>query len=190
MKEIIILSCDPGTKNFAVSITAVRLVKGTIKFRILGTKVISSTVRELKANIVMSIKGFVDEILELLDKEKVYPDVLYMERFQSRGNGGTTIEAINFMLGVLVYHFNECDIRLLTAATWKNRVNAKTDLKEVYKSYGLNRVASLKTAHELDAALIGIYAAHQYFDREDYSCFDEPGSFENFMDYFLSRKEL
>lgn len=191
MKEIIILSCDPGTKNFAVSITAARIVKGHIKFRILGTCVLDSTVTELKDNISMALKGFVAEILTILENENVFPDVLYMERFQSRGNGGTTIEAINFMLGVLVYHFSSsCDIRLITAATWKNRVNKKTDLKQVYKDYKLNSVYSKKTAHELDAALIGIYAAHNYFNREDYICFDVPGSFEAFMDYFLSRGTL
>lgn len=185
MKTFTVLSCDPGTKNFAAAlVTGTLHDDGRLKFKIHGTHLMQSTVLKLTESIGFALRGFTDEIESLLNNQGLVPDALFMERFQSRGMGGTTIECINFMIGSLVSkYYEDTEIALLTAATWKNRANAKIDFKGSYTKYGLNRVASNKTPHELDAAMIGIYACYKHFELEPFTCFS-PENFDRFMEYF------
>lgn len=190
-KPYTVLSCDPGTKNFATALVTGRLDKGRLKLKVHGTRLMDSTVRDLKGNVGFALRNFISDFDKILDNEGIVPDALYMERFQSRGLGGTTIECVNFMLGNMVYHYHEdTEVRLLTAATWKNRANKMFDLKSAYKEHNLHRVITCKTEHELDAVLIGIYACYQHFEIEDFWCFREPGSFDKFIPYFLETPQL
>lgn len=191
MSEFTVLSCDPGTKNFAAALITGRMKNGTLNITIHGTKVIDSTIHELKDNLGFSLRNFLKTFDTINENHGTLPDAVYMERFQSRGLGGTTIECINFMLGSMVLHYHEdTDVKLITAATWKNRANKMIDLKSSYKDYNLHRVITDKTAHELDATLIGIYACCRHFEIQDFDCFKKPGSFPKFMEYFLKVPSL
>lgn len=185
-KEIVVLSCDPGTRNYATALTKGRLMSdGSVKIKIIGTSVLSSTFRDLKTSVSFSLKNFIAEIDAIVDQYG-NPNEIIMERFQSRGMGGTTIECVNFMIGSMVYHFqDEADVRLVTAAQWKNRANARVDYKNTPKAYNLHRVITNKTEHELDAVMMGIYYIHQLFEKEDFECFSNPDRFKSFMEYFL-----
>lgn len=186
-KEMHVMSCDPGTRNFAVAVTRGRLYEnGSVKFKILGTTVLDSTFNDLKTSVSFSLKNFIAEIDSIVELT-CDPDEIIMERFQSRGMGGTTIECVNFMIGSMVYHFqSEADVKLVTAATWKNRANRLFDYKGAPKEHNLHRVITDKTEHELDAVMMGIYHIHRIFEKEDFCCFEEPGSFDRFIEYFLS----
>lgn len=198
MSSITILSCDPGTKNFASALVTGTMKKGKLRFKIHGTRVMEKTVLSLVDEPANQMAQFIGEVEDIIDRTGLTPEALYMERFQSRGNGGTTIECINFMLGTMVYHFRDrCPVSLLTAATWKNRVNRYLILKESYKAYGLQLKASPKTAHELDAVLIGMYGICRHFGINDFDCFDDSEGdaeynmkFDKFMDYFLQVPHL
>lgn len=190
-KEIQVFSCDPGTRNYAAAMTRGRLMSdGSIKIKIIGTRILQSTFRDLKTSVSFSLKNFIGEIDSIVQKYGE-PNEIIMERFQSRGMGGTTIECVNFMIGGIVYHFqDEADVKLVTAAQWKNRANARVDYKNTPKAYDLHRVITDKTEHELDAVMMGIYYIHQLFGAEDYQCFADPANFDKFMEYFLTSPSL
>jgi hypothetical protein len=198
MPKITMLSCDPVTKNFASALVSGTYTNGKLRFKIHGTRVMERTVLSLVDEPANQMAQFIREVEDVISNAGLEPEALYMERFQSRGNGGTTIECINFMLGTMVYHFRDrCPVSLLTAATWKNRVNRYLILKEAYKAYGLQLKASPKTAHELDAVLIGMYGICRHFGVDDFACFDDSeGSeeynkkFDGFMEYFLQAPHL
>ena len=185
-KPYTVLSCDPGTKNFAVSLLTARKVEEKLRFKIHGTLILDSTVTQLKQDVGRELRNFTNDFDTITGNHNVVPDALFMERFQARGLGGTTIECINFMLGAMIYKYHETtDIRLPTAATWKNRINKHVDLKNAYKKYNLHRVITNKTPHELDAVLIGMYACYQHFGLPDFECFSKgEESLEKFIGYF------
>ena len=83
-------------------------------------------------------------------------DEIVAERFMSRGNGGTLIESVNMMLGQL-NTVSRNKITLLSASTWKNRVNKFFDLKDFYTQVRVE-------AHEVDAVLMSMYCAEQILD--------------------------
>lgn len=184
---MIILSADPGTKNFAISITQHKIVGGRLRSKILATGMIDTTIKNLNHEVVKDIKRFERDMIALRRRWK--PDHVYFERFQSRGLKGTTIECINIMLGIMIRVFHDLDPRLLLASTWKNRIGRRLDLKSSYKDFGLTRKHSPKTPHELDATLIGFYGACRRLGLEDFAPFNQ-NNWGGFVNWFLTSDKL
>jgi len=162
-----ILSMDPGTANYGVSISDMIVKDGELKVKVLGTQMLERPIKN-----PMSIKtegrAFVSNIYHL---EHLYGpfDLVCAERFQSRGLKGLSIESINMMIGKL--HDIYPNIVLYTAGTWKNafnRVNKDCSLNDTYDMLKvLSKPKSPKIrhqVHELDCTLMAQYHVAKQFD--------------------------
>jgi hypothetical protein len=154
-----VLSLDPGTVNFAATVTKFDLSDG-FKFRIEGTTMVKTKtiLKDLK-DARTGLLRFADVIEPLFAQGY---DAFVFERYQARGGKGTTIEAINMMAGYMVWRMRECpDVTCYLASTWKNAYNRFGDLKEQYQDLAHIRKTEKgvphKEIHELDSALIGMY---------------------------------
>jgi hypothetical protein len=168
---MLIFSGDPGTKNFAASFTLVE----NNKVRLLATGMLQNTLGDLTGNVEEACLKFVAEIDALYCKYGT-PDITCFERFQSRGNGGTLIECVNMMLGILTYRNVGLNPKVITAATWKNRLNAELamigqSLNDLYTDNNLASKHSNKTMHELDASFIGLYRMYDWYGIPAFSGF-------------------
>ena len=142
---------DPGTNNYAYSVIRVKL--NPFRYEILEHGMIKHRVKEMNGlGVGLDMKRFAGEIRKL--KRKYNIDFAIAERFMTRGHGGTTIEAISAMLGIVGLIFGtECCF--ISAAVWKNAFNKLYDLKKVYTEllkYGIEN-------HRVDAVSIGLYGA-------------------------------
>lgn len=152
---MIVLGCDPGSKNFGLFVGKVN--KDISKIKVLRSGMITTCLTEMKGNIIPDVEGFAEDYESLLIEYK--PDIITLERFQTRGFKGKTIELIGTMLGIMMMknaelaRTKDVDVRLLTAATWKNRVNKISKLKAIYKVMKKRKVVD----HRVDAALMSIY---------------------------------
>lgn len=191
-KKIKVFSCDPGTKNFAMSLIEGTVTDQGLKIKILGTCMLDETLQDLTKDVAPTLRKFHKRMDFIRTKHK--PKLTCFERFQSRGLKGKTIEAIGYMLGVIGMTFRKTDPRFILASTWKNRINKidGVDLKEIYKGWGLTSSAKSYTGkrdHELDAVLIGIYHLHQHLGMEDFEIFKNI-PLENFKEHFLNAPVL
>lgn len=178
---MIVISADPGTKNFAITVASHKLVNGKMVSKILGTCMIDTTIKDLNSDVAASIARF-EKTLRKIRKE-YGPSLAYVERFQSRGLKGTTIECINIMLGIFVRVFSDLNPTLLLASTWKNRLNKRFDLKELYKTSGLMSKKSIKTVHELDSMFIGFYGFCREHKLPYFEMFNTD-NIDRFVEYF------
>lgn len=154
-----ILSGDPGKVNFALSVQEFKDKRITV----LGTRMFQHPIQNLHYDMRQPTKEFLKE-LELIWKQYGPFDAMCFERFQSRGLGGNTIEAISLMLGVVSLFAlkKNCPIDLITASQWKNAFNRNMDLKGYYADYNLTSKKSRKAIHEFDASLIGVYTFYRH----------------------------
>lgn len=183
-----VLSFDPGTANFAFSVQDYEYSDGKLKASIVGTGMFTRCIKQLHGkHMHYQIKRFKQEMKKLRDKYK--PDLVSIERFQSRGLRGTTIECICIMIGFMLDIFRKQKPYIFLASTWKNRINRLVDLKTTYTQYGLQLKASPKTPHELDATLIGFYVATRHFGMGDFANFNA-SNWEKFINYFLTTAKL
>jgi len=201
MQKLRILSFDPGTSNFAYSIQEYSYDGSKLKAKILGTGMFTKCVTQLTGNHMnKQIRKFQKAMLKI--KRKYNPDRVFIERFQSRGLTGTTIECINIMLGLMLNIFADKQPNIYLASTWKNRINKKLEglfenptskkasqLDLTYKAYGMSKVASPKTPHELDATLIGFYSATRILGMQDFENFNT-NNWEKFISWFLTTPKL
>lgn len=185
---MIVLSADPGTKNFAFAVTQHCNKNNKVKSRIIATgMLVDAMITDLKGDVAAKVLRFEKAMKTLRDTYN--PNYVYFERFQSRGLKGTTIECINIMLGIMIRVFHKQNPKLLLASTWKNRIGKKVDLKSSYKDFGLTRKHSPKTAHELDATLIGFYGMCREYGLQDFQYF-HVGNWDRFIDWFLDTPRL
>lgn len=156
-----ILSGDPGKVNFALTVLD---IQGT-KLEIMGTRMFGSPIQNLTGDLGSVTKKFIDEIAAI-DKQYGPFDGVCFERFQSRGLGGNTIEAISIMIGVIAFYCQKKKIPFfaITASQWKNAFNRHADLKGLYKEYNLTSKKSKKAIHEYDSMLIGMYTFYKMND--------------------------
>lgn len=187
--DFTVFSADPGTKNFACSVLKCRFKNERLQFKIVGTCMLPTTLTDIKSNAVEQLDGFATDIKDIC-RPHLPLKLVCIERFQSRGLGGNTIEGINMMLGVTARIFRKPEVRYITAATWKNRINKFVDLKASYKDYNLHRVITDKEIHELDSLLIGVYMAYQHVGLTDFSLFEEEGKYDSFIQKFLQSPNL
>lgn len=157
-----IMGCDMGTKNFGVTVIDADIVKGLFKFKIIGTCMLGSMIKDI-TNVQKEAATFRAEFAKL-------PQVDYLaaERFQMRPGGrggragaGSTVESISMMLGIVLCDREETPITYYTAATWKNAFNrTSADLKEMYED--TKHIKSF-AIHQIDSTLIAIYHACKIF---------------------------
>lgn len=157
-----ILACDPGTKNFGISCVGVK----DGKVDVIANAVLTNPMYELTANVMRQRDLFSAEVRQWF---KLYsPNLVIAERFQTRGNGGPTIETVSLMLGLLGA-FRKVPYKYVVASQWKNAFNKrwaegnKEFLKGLYAD-------CLTTPHQLDASLIGVYGLEYALQKElDYN---------------------
>jgi len=155
-----ILSGDPGKVNFAL--TVINFEKK--KLDIIGTRMFGSPIQDLTGDLGAVTKKFLDEITAI-DKKYGPFDAMCFERFQSRGLGGNTIEAISIMIGVMAFYCHKKKIPFfaITASQWKNAFNRECEpkLKDLYDEFKLTSKKSKKAIHEFDSMLIGVYTFYK-----------------------------
>lgn len=179
-----ILSLDPGTTNYGLSV----LNAGGGKLRLEGSKTVKHRVTSMK-DPLSQYKAYKKELRELGAF-----DLVVAERFQARGNKGPTIECISVMLAALLEMYPGKTI-FLTASTWKNRVNRIFDLKDYYEDLkqaqvDVRPVSDRKTVHELDSSLMGLYAYYREKKLNYYSGFASESAREKYLDLFLNCPKL
>lgn len=151
-----LLGHDPGRTHYGLAAIEVNSLTG--KIVILQCGEVKNTVRDIASNFNRTRQAFVSEIKEWVDEFE--PDAQILERFMTRGIGGTLIEEVGIMIGTVTTRFNKrvdgttMPFKLLPASQWKNDFNRKSpvELKEFYK---MVRISS----HQIDAALIARYGA-------------------------------
>ena len=156
-----ILGIDPGTNNNAYSVVQ---IKPNMQYKILTHGMFAKPLKGLTGTSVLPrAKAFDRELGKLRRTYDV--DCVIAERFMTRGRGGgTTIEEVSAMLGIILNSGfrNAC---LITAAQWKNEINKKLVLDELYefaKRYGI-------PAHRVDATGIALYGAALWTNSPKYS---------------------
>lgn len=146
----VILGLDPGTNSFAYSVLT---LSASGKARVVQTGMVRSTMRTLTdpATLASERRQFVQQIRHLV-RDRSVTHVIAERYMLRRGTGGTAIESVNMMLGVLMTL--GLPTKILPAAQWKNDVRRSGyDLEAIYAS----GVSGL-TPHQIDAAHIGAYA--------------------------------
>ncbi len=155
-----VMSLDPGKNNTAFAVTQFDLRTG-LRYKILETGMIESTLTDLTCDVIPQLKRFKKEVNGIV---KHYgANVIIAERFMNRGMmRGNSGEIISAMLGYL------CSINIhhewITAAQWKNVFNKHCyDLKTFYKEIPL-------VEHRIDASLIGIYGSSFFTPTNHFDC--------------------
>lgn len=144
-----LLAVDPGTNSFAYSVqevgeSPVFLQRGFIH----------STIRTLTSSTQLETErlAFIESVSTLLKQYAV--DAILAERYMlRRGQGGTAIECINIMLGVLMQ--SGLPLKIIPASQWKNAVNRSIQLEDCYL-----RNKGRLTPHEIDASYIGVWGCN------------------------------
>lgn len=182
-----ILSGDPGKVNFALTVLD---VEGK-RLDIMGTRMFGSPIQNLTGDLGAVTSKFLKEIAAI-DKQYGPFDAMCFERFQSRGLGGNTIEAISIMIGVMALYCMKKKIPFfaITASQWKNAFNRECDpkLKELYDEFKLTSKKSKKAIHEFDSMLIGIYTFYQMNDIKPFAGIQK--MIYPIIDRFLNSPEL
>lgn len=180
-----ILTGDPGKVNFALSVQEFKDNRITI----LGTRMFQRPIQNLQYDMREPTKAFMQE-LESIWKQYGPFDAMCFERFQSRGLGGNTIEAISLMLGVAsVFALKKkCPIDLITASQWKNAFNRHMVLNDYYDGYNLKSKKSRKAIHEFDACLIGTYTFYRRSNIKPFVGFNK--IVDNYVGKFLESPVL
>jgi Holliday junction resolvasome RuvABC endonuclease subunit len=151
---MIVMSFDPGGKNFGYCVTKIN--KEDRKFKVLESGMIKFPIRDLKGDWTQEIINYEKELRRLVRKHK--PEFFIAERYILRGvvTGGTTTEGISMMLGIAGLILKKLKCKLITAAIWKNAVNRAHGKDSLKKNY-YKQAKTVCTPHQLDAAMIGLY---------------------------------
>lgn len=171
--DLRILSMDPGTANFAVSVLHVRYDKDGFRFKVIGTAMLDPKKLLKDIKIAHDQLGVFVEYVRPLFKLRL--DAFIAERFQSRGGKGPTIESVNMMLGAMDCLARDAEIESVsycTAGVWKNEFNRNGDLKEMYLDLAEARKDKYRPhvkIHQLDSELLGLYKACQLCDLKPFS---------------------
>lgn len=151
-----ILGLDPGTNSFAYSVLNVRHTKtGKLTLKVLQHGMVHSTMRDLRYPrlLYQQLLSYKECVLALTSRFDV--KAVIAERYMlRRGSGGTAIESINLMLGILL------DLgyptKLTPAVQWKNAMKRLgVDLDGLYLEGKPLKV----TPHQIDATHIACFGA-------------------------------
>jgi Holliday junction resolvasome RuvABC endonuclease subunit len=168
-RKIQLLACDPGTANFGYAIVEAYIEEGKCpsNFKVLQYGKINCTVRQLTGGMSDNIGMYIATVKFLMSK---YPELngAIMERFQTRGIGGPTIELVSLMIGVLSTFFYEenLPVKAIIASQWKQSCNrSEIVLDDMYAKY---KDTVKATPHEIDAVMIGLYGLHLFARHKPY----------------------
>lgn len=173
-KKIRILGCDPGSKNYGYTCLDARVKEGKLKTKVHEIGMFQRCINNLTSKPQKPPKSRrkkegmwapLQEQLPIFEHfwsgvlDEFKPDMFMVERYQARGGKGTTIECVSIMNGVIASLCLDrgIDFQMITAATWKNRVNAHISLEDSYKEVEF-------PDHMVDSSFIGMYGAVQYYD--------------------------
>lgn len=151
-----ILACDPGTRNFGIACVGVKNGKPDV----IANALLTNPITQFTNGFLGQRRAFSKELRRWFDLYE--PNLVIAERFQTRGNGGPTIElvsAMNMLLGLIRA---DRPVKYIPASQWKvafNRRWGDEELKSMYED-------CLTLAHPLDAALIGIYGLEYALNQE------------------------
>lgn len=162
-KSITVLSFDPGTTNCSFSVLRIKRRVNNFKYEILKSGMISNTFTDMKDK--LPIAELSNEIEEIFTTYRIKAVIL--ERFMPRGFRGNTIELVNIIIGVILSTAAKytSNLKVITAATWKNNFNRNRDLKKFYRD--VNWVT-----HKIDAICIGLYLGFATFNQKPFKDFD------------------
>jgi Holliday junction resolvasome RuvABC endonuclease subunit len=164
-KQITVLAHDPGTKSYGVCVIKAKRIGKRLKITVLDNGKIEQTVSVLKRRAVLDKQtdAYLHEVGSWFVKYR--PDFYIAERYMSRLIRGTLIECVAYMLAVVILTMRrkklECRYTLVPAVIWKNWAKRLgIDLKAWYKE-------TRTTPHQVDAMMMGVYAAVQLFKIRD-----------------------
>lgn len=169
-KKIQLLACDPGTANFGYAIVEAVIEDGLCpsQFKVLQYGKLNCTVRQLTGGMSSNIGMYIATIKFLMAK---YPNLngAILERFQTRGIGGPTIELVSLMIGIVstLFHENELPVKAIIASQWKQSCNRSDIVLD--DMYGKYKDQVKATPHEVDAAMIGLYGLHLFARHKPYN---------------------
>ena len=130
------------------------------KYKILENGLLDNTLDASMDNMVERLHDFTDEVYHLGKNGAAVADRMIIERFIPRpGPAIATGEVVNMAIGHIMQLGRQMHIDLVAPVTWKNayRKNVEhTPLKEAY-------LACRTTPHQLDAALLALYAFDKTF---------------------------
>lgn len=167
-KEITLLALDPGTGNFGYAVLKGSLSAGSPPsgLRVEAFGRIHSTIREIKVGLHRQVELYWATIEKLVEDHKITHVV--GERYQSRRMGGTTIECVNIMIGVVLTmcHLKSLPCKFIPASQWKNEMKRQgVDLEALYADLKPSGV----TPHAIDAASIAEYGAYRLVGLKPFS---------------------
>lgn len=172
-KPLTILALDPGSSNFGWSVLK---AESPTKIRVVATGMIVNRIKELKIAATAQLAPFIEELEQLIEDFNV--NAVAIERYMTRGIGGTTIELVNVMIGAVLLKTalgKSSTARMLRrsrrkflaipASQWKNELNRNGSLEAFYA------MAPTCTPHQMDSIGIGVYAAHHWFGHKPFQDF-------------------
>lgn len=151
-----ILTCDPGTRNFGIACVGVKNGKPDV----IASALLTNPITSLTADVMKQRDLFSAEIRQWF--EMYDPDLVIAERFQTRGNGGPTIELVSVM-NALLGAVRRIPYKYIPASQWKVPFGQRWGDKEFLKGLYAD---CLTTAHQLDAVLIGVYGLEYALGRD------------------------
>lgn len=177
----VLLSLDPGTSNYGYAVVSAQSIKNnqSSKMKVLRSGRIHTTVRALNKGVLSQTRDYSNVIRGLMDEYKVTHVIA--ERYMSRRMGGTTIEAVNLMIGVIIQLCVEKGIHFLCipASQWKNEINRNSPgyLEEEYRVGRQTKI----TPHTIDASMIALYGVGVMSGQNPFSEALEPGRAVRFV---------
>lgn len=142
-----ILACDPGIRNYGIACVGVKNGKPDV----IANALLEKPITQFTSGFMTQRRMFSKELRRWF--EMYEPDLVIAERFQTRGNGGPTIELVSAMNALLGVIDASLPVKYIPASQWKvafNRRWGDDELKSMYED-------CLTTPHPLDASLIGVY---------------------------------
>lgn len=150
-----ILSADPGTRNYGIACVGVV----SDKIDVVANSLLTNPITSLTAEVMAQRDLYSAEIRQWFDLYN--PNLTIAERFQTRGNGGPTIELVSTM-NALLGATRRIPYKYIPASQWKVAFNRRWGddyLKGMYED-------CLTTPHQLDSVLIGVYGLEYALQRE------------------------
>jgi hypothetical protein len=153
-----VVAFDPGSSNFGCFAGRLRIKNDALSgIELLDSKMLQNPIKSLGTDFKSQADAYRQEIRQFLLKYK--PAVVVIERFQSRGLRGTTVELVNVMIGILseiIYNLSneglEIELKTPIASQWKNALNKHFSLEDLYQYLPGSQL------HRLDACLMSLFA--------------------------------
>lgn len=163
LRDWTVLGLDPGTNSFAYCVMRVTAATpASVRFKVVQHGMLHSTMRSLTSPSELreqrlSYQACLDQIMAAHAITHVIGE-RYMLR---RGQGGSAIESINMMLGILL--MRNVATKLIPAAQWKNQVaRCGIALDALYSEGKPSRL----TPHQIDATHIAAFGFNTLLKRK------------------------